>query len=500
LYLFMATVFVDTNFFLQLRDMAELPWADVSDEKELFVMVPRVVQGEIDKLKQDGNSRRSKRARRTSSLLRRVIHSADATLVVREANPRVLLCFPPPAAQAIPKPSTLDPIHADDQIVAEVMDYSAAHPSEDVFLLTSDTGPMLTARHHNVRFVATPEGWLLGPEPDERDKTIQDLKRRLDTLERTHPILEISAWKQDSQIHILEEEIPLFEPLPETVIDRLVEEIGERCSMPDEFGLSGTELLLRRTAALGQGRYFRYTQPTEEEIRKYRQVDYPDWLKHVREFLVDVPRQLNERTHSTIIQLRIRNSGTVPANNALVEFEAAGDVFIQAPERRGHTQQGVSTDVRLPGPPEPPSGHFDETHSGLSAASGFGLARDPFSSVDSLLSPTLKLPAERSRNAFYWTARPLRRSRLLSLTCEEFRHGNDAEEFNIIVVFSQRKSTTGVVSCRFSATNLPEPSRFMVPIKTLVRTASIESLLRNLILDLPRRGRVGPIEGFSIEL
>jgi PIN domain len=492
----MATVFVDTNFFLQLRDPAELPWAEVSGERELFVMVPRVVQGEIDKLKQDGSSRRSKRARRASSLLRRVIHSADATLVVREANPRVLLGFPPPVAQGITRPSTLDPLRADDQIVAEILDYSVAHPSEDVFLLTNDTGPMLTARYHNVRFVAVPESWLLEPEPDERDKTIQDLKRRLDALERTHPILEISAWKQDRQINALEEEIPLFETLPERIIDQLVEEIGDRCPMSDEFGLSGTELLFRRTAAVGLGRHCRYTQPTEDEIRKYREVDYPDWLKRVKEFLVDAPRRLNGRTHSTNIQLRIRNSGTVPANNAVVEFEAGGDVFIQAaPESRGHTQQGVSTDMRLPRPPEPPSGHFDETHSGLSAASGFGL-----SSAEAMLSPTRKLPAERNRNTFYWAVRPLGPAKLLSLTCEEVRHGNDAEEFSIIVVFSQSKSTSGVVSCKFSATNLPEPSKFTIPIKTLVSTADIENHLRNLIIELPRRVRVGPIEGLSFEL
>jgi hypothetical protein len=416
----MVTVFVDTNFFLQLRDLEELPWAEVSDETELSVMVPRVVQGEIDKLKQDGNSRRSKRARKASSLLRRIIHSADATLVVREANPRVLLGFPPPAAQGIPRPSTLDPLRADDQIVAEVLDYSVAHPSEDVFLLTNDIGPMLTARHHNVRFVEVPEGWLLKPEPDERDKTIQDLKRRLDTLERTHPILEISAWKQDCQINTLKEEIPLFETLPERIIDQLVDEICERCPMADEFGLFGTELLLRRTAALGRGRHCRYTQPTEDEIRTYREVDYPVWLNRVREFLVDAPRQLNGRTHSTNIQLRIRNSGTVPANNAVVEFEAGGDVLIQASETRGQTKHRVSTDMRLPRSPEPPSGHFDETDSGFSAASsGFGLARDPFSSVQAILAPTRELPADSNRNAFYWAVRPLGPAKLLRLTPKE---------------------------------------------------------------------------------
>jgi hypothetical protein len=73
-------------------------------------------------------------------------------------------------------------------------------------------------------------------------------------------------------------------------------------------------------------------------------------------------------------------------------------------------------------------------------------------------------------------------------------------DFSIIVVFSQSKFTSGSVSCRFSATNLPEPSKFTIPIKTIMKTADLENYLRDLILELPRRVRVGPVEGLSSEL
>ena len=38
-------VFVDTNFFLQSKDIASLPWADLFNDDELCVLVPRTLIG-----------------------------------------------------------------------------------------------------------------------------------------------------------------------------------------------------------------------------------------------------------------------------------------------------------------------------------------------------------------------------------------------------------------------------------------------------------------------
>jgi hypothetical protein len=50
-------LFVDTNFFLQPKEIRLLPWSEICEETELYVMIPRAVQGEIDRLKQDGSGR-----------------------------------------------------------------------------------------------------------------------------------------------------------------------------------------------------------------------------------------------------------------------------------------------------------------------------------------------------------------------------------------------------------------------------------------------------------
>ena len=141
-------LFLDTNCFLQLKELHSLPWVDIFDESELWILVPRTVQGEIDRLKQDGNGRRSRRARKASALLRETIRTADERLLIRESLPRVVLGFPPVVERPRANPSTLDQTRADDQIVAEVLNYMQEHPLQQVAVLTNDSGLMLTARHH----------------------------------------------------------------------------------------------------------------------------------------------------------------------------------------------------------------------------------------------------------------------------------------------------------------------------------------------------------------
>lgn len=474
----MATVlFVDSNFFLQLKEPESLPWGEIFSKSEsVLLMVARAVQTELDRLKQDGNNRRSKRARKASSFLRRVLQSPDATMVIRDAEPRVLIGFPPPHSASATRPTTLDHTRADDQIVAELLEFSASHPSDDAFLFTNDTGPMLTAKHHNLRFIAAPDSWLLDPEPDEREKTIQELRRRLDSLERTHPQIVIVASAQDRQIDRIEEQVSKFEPLSESIIDQLMVEIRRRCPMPNEFRLSSTELSIRQTVAIARGGYLKYTEPTADEIRKYRKDEYPAWLARVRQTLVGAHSSLNQRTQRLKILFRIATSGTVPANNAIVEIRAHGEVSILAPQEDGEAKEPAT--LVLPIPPTPPLGHVEERGS----ERPFRLY-DP---LDAMAPPSRLVLPKTDRWAFYWHVKSLKPTKFLSLTCDEFRHQKEAEKFELGMILPEGKAVSGAVSCRFSAANLPEPVQLMIPVKTVTTIAQTEEYVRSLIQKLPR--------------
>src|SRR5260221_7173731 len=75
-------LFPDTNIFLQCKALNELQWSDAIDADEIELLIGAPVQDEIDRLKNDGNQRRARRARDTNRLFRDVLASTDESLLV----------------------------------------------------------------------------------------------------------------------------------------------------------------------------------------------------------------------------------------------------------------------------------------------------------------------------------------------------------------------------------------------------------------------------------
>ena len=180
-------IFPDTNAFLQCRDFAELRWADITSEENIRILVSRTVQREIDRLKTDGNKRRSSRARKTSTFFRTIIRASDETLVIRDSKPRVTVGFPEgDSAKQLPMQDELDRDYEDDRLVAEAL---AFHDTKgvEVCLLSNDTHVVLTAKRVGLKYEEIPDSWILPPEPDPREKEIVDLRGRVEKLEDRLP-------------------------------------------------------------------------------------------------------------------------------------------------------------------------------------------------------------------------------------------------------------------------------------------------------------------------
>jgi hypothetical protein len=473
-----TVLFLDTNCFLQLKELRSLPWAEL-DELELLLLVPRVVQQELDRLKQDGKGRRSSRARGASSFLRQVVQSQNATMVIRDADPRVEVGFPPPASFSMP-PTTLDTTYSDNRLVAEVLAYSSSHPTEKVCLLTADIGPMLTARDHSIPCKEVPETWFLDPEPDERDRKVQELRQQLEFLKRTYPEIQIAAEIRGQTVTQVDEPVSKFEPLSESVIENLTAEAGKQYPMLNELGIPSMELQLLKAAATARGGRLTYVAPTAEEINRYQQQTYPTWLAGIKETITQAPANLNEKGHFFKITLQIANNGNVPANNVVLEFRARGEVYIFDPDDNDAEKPTL---LELPMPPEPPSGRLTETTSLVFGRKDYFPQRTP----DHPLRSFHQRDDVRDRYAFYWDVRESTATILLRLTCEEFRHQNDPLKLTIGVVVPQGRQSAGAITCRLSAANLPKPEELTIPIKTTTLLGDLEQIVRDLIHKLPRK-------------
>lgn len=464
----MKHLFVDSNLFLQCRDIVDLPWKDLANGDDIELIIPRAVQEEIDKLKNDGNNRRAKRARNANSYLRRIVMSDDDRITVCEQSPRVeLICVPSlETYKHDGQRVVLNPSRADDSIILEMLAYREAYRDRPIALLTNDTNPMLTAKRAGLSFIEIPETWLLGPEPDERDKKLRALEARLTELERSHPEIQFGPIDGGAETMQIVATITKYAPLTAESIDNLVEQIKATYPMQTSFDEKPSA---RRTAlsALAAASGDIYVPPTEIEIQKYQEKEYPDWLRLVRHRLETFSELLETETHKIDFAFAVTNIGHVPADHVIVRIEAShGLALLLQPDNDGDDDD--ATDLfSFPRPPAAPSGTYRKWHS--SAISGWmnrsGNSMDHlFRDLPSITANNLR-SVKRDRHTFYWKGgKPDIAESVWELECEEFRHKVQTEEFEY-QLFAGGKPAGGTLKCTVSASNLRIPAEKVIPIK-----------------------------------
>src|SRR5262245_50186838 len=97
----MVIFFPDSNLFLQCLPLPDLDWKQVSGGEEVLIQIPRTVQREIDKLKQAGNARQNRRARKATSFFRDIILAQTRSVVIRESDPKVTISLAPAVSLSV---------------------------------------------------------------------------------------------------------------------------------------------------------------------------------------------------------------------------------------------------------------------------------------------------------------------------------------------------------------------------------------------------------------
>lgn len=158
----MATIhlIIDTNAFIQLRDLKDIPWRRVYSEAAQIdlIVIPPVIK-ELEDFKTGTNDRRRNRARAALKLIDEAMEQDDLALVLRTTGPVVRLVVQRP----MPIDWTLFPhlrsSKTDDQIVA-----AAAASIERAVIFSHDRGPRITGRSMGVEVLKPEEDWHLPPE------------------------------------------------------------------------------------------------------------------------------------------------------------------------------------------------------------------------------------------------------------------------------------------------------------------------------------------------
>ena len=493
----MKILFIDTNIFIQCRDLGQLPWTEIcGDEEYLLLFIPKAVQEEIDRHKQEGNSRRAKRARKASSFIRQIILSENTKFVIRDSKPIVEISFTPPSlSKDCQLPDFLDLSRPDDRIIAEIITYRNNYPDHDVSILTHDTNPLLTAKHCGLSYFVIPDNWLLPPEPDSTDKKITELENRIKELQNNYPIIEVSSVDDSgNEINHFSARVVRYGTLTENELDELLNDVKRCYPMKTHFSEKALESTFNHLtgisavhSAFGYNRKF--IPPSVDKIEKYQNDEYPAWIDKVKKYLLSLPNKFEESTRSLSFSIIISNNGNVPAENTIVEFKAIGDIFFKPPSKDDEGNEKNDALI-FPSPPKPPEGRwvtqrnaiFDMMEANRKLTIGQISPR-----YDSLLKnvPGLFNPKEHDKNAFYWkNGKPGRPVRSWIFECEEFRHKLETESFDLTVLIPPKgkdivKST---VKCSVSAKNLPEPINFYISLDiTYLEGKTIDEMRKYLM-------------------
>lgn len=420
-------LFADSNLFLHYKPLHEVDWSQIGDFDDIEVVACRTVQREIDGLKDGRAGRRADRARRTASTFLDIAQNGPQ--VHREASPRVVLSLDTTSQPKKDLHGQLDYTQNDDRIIGHIAQFKVDNPSADVRLLTRDSGPILTARSLAIPCVVIPEGWRLPPEPDDRDRQIQDLMHQLRELQAQEPEFQFSCELQSGErpnhVEIVYE---AFQPLTATERDRVWENLLDL--------YPPTVVNRNRVAA--------------QDICEYEERNHPAWISACEEYL-KVVHLIVQMEHCPQLTLAIQNTGTRPATNVLVDIRASGNFGLTVPTSELRDCRLIPA-MKRPKPPAQPKP-----------------SRSPMDILNELTRlDTLGLryldvtPHIQDQEDFEYTATPsIEPAPTISLKCGLWRHSLEPTHFTVrLVPPSNEGPITGEIICTVHADNLTRPATF----------------------------------------
>ena len=492
-----VTLIVDTNLFLECRDLSDIPWHELGFAS-IDLLVTSTVQQEIDAHKKNRNGRTYKKALAAAKRNRELATSGAEFLVIQEDIPRVLLKLMPSSGIDPDLAPELDRKINDNVIILGMLQFCRENAEADVRLFTHDTGPMVTARSRRLQYLPIPDTWVLNEQDDPVVRDNKKLQLEIRRLQSQEPCIRVKA--QDGMGAVVDRintRLDAYPPLTSEQVEALMDELETLCPAETDFGSPETVPKPLYPKLYDQIIDTHFKPATESVIEEYCKEQYPKWLLDCRNFLDNLHVSLNGRARLPSIAFKAENTGTRPAARCLIRFASLGNFKIGVPSQEDEESPRKSIgELALPRPPKPPRGEWTTSWAGdavRSLATMMAWSNDPFglNSPHSSLADRLPLATQvsaRDPDCFYWKeGKPLIPKSEIALTCENWRHGLEPELFDFRIVPAGDDKITGAIECEIHADNLTDPFRLRIPISIELVEQSTHDVARNLL------GRLQPL-------
>jgi hypothetical protein len=424
-------LFTDTNGFLQVGDLKDVPWKDLfPGVKAVDVMVAPSVIDELDKHKNGTNQRRRDRARFALQVIERASREPDLALVIRDNPIRVRIVIATTSRFNWTE-HCIDPTNPDDQLVATALSFG-----NGAAVFSHDTGPRIRARIAKIEAYSPLEEWLLPVEQTDDQRKITRLERDLERALSQSPKITAGFDNFDEATSEIRVIVPVVRPLDPQQMDRLVGAYlakHPRASFPAANPLP-----------------WQFGGASETAVQRYYQ-DYASFQASVLDYYAHLHEHVRRIGETAAIGYYVKNEGGVVAEGLRIEFDLEGNGSLLAKRDDATLSRGS---FNPPTPPEKPRSVFDSL---LPTALDFPTLQDHMQPRDPV--------------AFYWFERPKFGSKHSARQCQEFRATREYRH-NIFVHAFDELPVRFNLHLHISAANLPTPVK--ISAKVIIAEQAVE--------------------------
>jgi hypothetical protein len=418
-------------------------------------------------------ARLKRRAIEWTKRFRELILNDRTDLVVRETDPRVIVRLDGtrPDKQ---HDDVLDRSVLDDCIVAIALAIRPHYGTATVAVFSDDLRPLRKARHVGLDVIEIPEDWRREPEQTEEDKDREKLEQQVAQLRRQEPELVLSTFVVETPI---EKILPAYEPLSDNELDELIDGIRQLNPIETNFERAKQRTNEAVIQHVGRGVFQRQFYPAkQEDISRYIENDYPNWIENCRERLAEAHRFLGLPDYGLRLRVKLSNHGTRPALDLQLSFRANGSIGImpndrdEAEDEASWFTEHVASGFSLAEAPSAPQGEW-RTVGPLASIMGL---RDhnldyPLPIYDRPTFQDVLRGQRRDRNRFYFRDRPREPVSGYSVVCEQFRHADEERNFDILMWplgdIQALDGKNAVVEVIANASNLTAPETLKIRIR-----------------------------------
>lgn len=307
-------IFLDTNVALHFRRPDQIAWNELMRAERVVLVASPILIAELEKQKVHNQSRKLRD--RAAEFIKWMAQFHDGpSLEVRDG---VQWQFIPYEPKIDFQEHGLVREVADDQLIASVLTYKTVSDCSLV-VATGDLGLRVKLRHKNIRCLPLPDDLRLPVELDPVEKELQEL--RIQVAQRREPVLRLS-WGNGQEHRKI--------PAPEDIISPNAPSLSEIRSkhpliyrpgeVPDpiEGPLAG---LMRNMGMAGYETMFM----TPEKIDGYNE-KLKEFYDEYQSYLDQLLEWERRSALTSLIELKLENSGTAPATHVDVELTFPSDI------------------------------------------------------------------------------------------------------------------------------------------------------------------------------